>query len=292
MRRFGLIYNPRAGRGWQAGVVHATAADLRARGYEALEYECPGDPADPVARALADQCSVIVACGGDGTVSGVAAALFHSSAVLGVLPLGTLNHFAKDLGVSDIGKARSVLLEGNVREIDTGMVNGRTFINNSGIGIYPAMVFERERVRKRGIPKWPAFILACFKALAKMPFLRLHLEADGRRLARVTPFLFVGNNLYEIEGLSVGRRKRLDGGVLEICTARHSGPLGLIRIAFRALTGHLREDRDFTLLTAKALTVQTRRRARLRVSLDGELHRMKLPLEYSIVPRALRVLAP
>ena len=292
MRRFAFIYNARAGYGQQAGIVHAVSEKLRANGDEAREYDCPSDPAEPVARALRDDCHIIVACGGDGTVSGVVSAMRTSGAVLAVLPLGTLNHFAKDLGIPGIGAAEKVLLGARIRTIDLGMVNGHPFVNNSGIGIYPAVVTLRERVRKHGVPKWIAFAFACLKALAKLPFLRLRLEADGRAVARTTPFLFVGNNVYEIEGRSTGTRKRLDGATLGICTARRHGPLGLIRMALRALTGHLREDRDFTAITARQLTVRVKRRKRLHVSLDGEVRTMRLPLEYSVEPGALRVLAP
>jgi len=292
LRRYGFIFNSRAGRGGQSALVHAAMAALRARGDEAREYECPASPVVPVAHAIRDGCTVIVACGGDGTVSGVAAALRESHVPLGVFPLGTLNHFARDLGIRSLDEAERVLFEGRVREIDGGMVNGRLFINNSGIGIYPAIVIEREKVRRTGMPKWPAFLIACIRSLFRLPFLRLHLEADGIHLARITPFLFVGNNVYETEGRSIGTRARLDGGTLGVCTARHHGPMGLIRIAFRALAGSVREDRDFTLLTARQITVRTRRRARLYVSLDGELCRLKPPLHYSVLPHAIRVLTP
>jgi diacylglycerol kinase family enzyme len=292
LRRFGFIYNARAGHGRQASIVHAAADKLRANGDEAREYDCPSDPAGPVADALREDCHVIVACGGDGTVSGVASAMRSSGAVLAVLPLGTLNHFAKDIGIFTIGEAEKALLGGHIRVIDLGMVNGRPFVNNSGIGIYPAMVALRERVRKRGIPKWVAFVFACARGLARLPFLRLRLEADYQPLNSITTFLFVGNNVYEIEGWAAGTRKRLDEGALGVCTARHQGPLGLVRMAFRALNGRLRQDRDFTVLTARKLTVRVKHKGRLKVSLDGEVRHLKLPLEYSIAPAALRVLAP
>jgi diacylglycerol kinase family enzyme len=292
LRRFGFIFNSRAGRGGKTALVRSAMAAVRARGDEAREYECPSSPAGPVAHATRDGCTVIVACGGDGTVSGVAAALRDSHLPLGVFPLGTLNHFARDLGIHSLAEAERVLCHGRVREIDGGMVNGRIFINNSGIGIYPEIVQEREKVRQAGIPKWPAFLFACIWALIKLPFLRLHIEADGVHLARITPFLFVGNNVYETCGRSIGTRARLDAGILGVCTARHHGPTGLIRIAIRALVGTVREDRDFTLLAARKITVRTRRHAELDVSLDGELCRLKPPLHYSVLPRAVRVLAP
>ncbi|HVW85117.1 MAG TPA: diacylglycerol kinase family protein [Bryobacteraceae bacterium] len=292
MRRFGFIHNLRAGHGRQADIIHLVAARMAAQGHTVREYACPGDPARPVRQALDDGCDTVVACGGDGTVSGVARALQKSPAVLAVFPLGTLNHFARDLGIHSVAEAERVLLEGKTREVDAGALNGRLFINNSGIGIYPAIVLARDDARRSGIPKWPAFVIACVKALAKLPFLRLRLEVDGRNLARITPFLFVGNNIYETEGRPIGTRKQLDSGVLGICTARHHGVTGLIRIAFRALFGYLREDRDFTLVTAKRLRVRTKHPKDLHVSLDGEVVRMRQPLNYSIVPRAVRVLAP
>jgi diacylglycerol kinase family enzyme len=298
VRRYGLIYNPRSGDGHRSGLLTSAGERLRSKGNEVLEYVVEGDPGEGVKKAIHDACDVIVACGGDGTVGGVASALWTSSvcgeggAVLGVLPLGTLNHFAKDLGITSMERAESVLLADHVREVDGGLVNGRLFVNNSGIGIYPMMVLEREKVQKAGLPKWPAFFVACVRTLIRMPFQHLHLEADGVRLARATPFLFVGNNEYTIEGKSLGRREHLDGGVLGIYMARRVGPLGLFRIAVRAVTGTVRRDRDFTALTAQKLTVRRRRKRSVPVSLDGEVCRMKPPLEYSLARRAIRVLAP
>ncbi|MDQ1471585.1 MAG: hypothetical protein QOJ99_3065 [Bryobacterales bacterium] len=295
MRRYGLIYNPRSGDGKRAGLLASSGERLRSEGNEVFEYAVEGDAGEGAKKALSNACDVIVACGGDGTVNAVAGALWMSGepgAVLGVLPLGTLNHFAKDLGISSMEQAESVLLDGHVRTVDAGLVNGRLFVNNSGIGIYPMMVLEREKVRQAGLPKWPAFFVACVRTLVRMPFQHLHLEADGVRLARATPFLFVGNNEYSVEGKSLGRRKHLDEGVLAIYMAHRTGPLGLFRIAVRAVLGTVRQDRDFVALTAKKLIVRRRRSRAVPVSLDGEVCRLKPPLEYSVAPRAICVLAP
>lgn len=271
--------------------MRAIAGRLRNRGYSTAEVECPDSASGPAAQALQDGCDVLVACGGDGTVNGVASAILGSEAALGILPMGTLNHFAKDLGIASLATAEQTLFEGGVRLVDVGSVNGRVFVNNSGIGIYPVIVLERDAARKSGMPRWPAFVWACLKAVAKPPMIRLHLEADEARLRRFTPFLFVGNNVYRTEGLGVGRRARLDGGVLGICTAPHHGRLGVVRLALRSIAGTIRQDRDFTVLEARRLTVRTPRRT-VRVSLDGELWSLEPPLEYEILPRALKVLAP
>jgi diacylglycerol kinase family enzyme len=276
--------------------VRAVSGRLRDRGHSTAEFQCADCPAEPTARALEDDCDVLVACGGDGTVNGVAAAVLGSPAALGVLPLGTLNHFAKDLGIGSFAAAERTLTDGGVRLVDVASVNGRIFVNNSGIGIYPLIVLERDAARKSGAPRWPAFLWACIKTIAKPPMFRLHLVADhldaGKvRLERVTPFLFVGNNVYRTEGPRLGTRARLDAGVLGICTARHHGRLGVVRLALRSITGTIRQDQDFTVIEARRLTVRTSRKD-VRVSLDGELWRMAPPLEYAILPQALRVLAP
>jgi diacylglycerol kinase family enzyme len=221
----------------------------------------------------------------------VASAVLGSGAALGVLPLGTLNHFARDLGISSVAAAEQALIRGSERMVDAASLNGRIFVNNSGIGIYPVIVLERDAIRKSGVPRWPAFVWACFKTIAKPPLAHLRLESDETHLARLTPFLFVGNNVYRTEGLAIGTRERLDGGVLGICTARHHGRLGIVRLAFRSVVGTIRQDRDFTALTARRLVVRTAAR-NVRVSLDGELCRMRPPLEYKILPGALKVIAP
>jgi len=290
VRRYGFVYNPRSGDGRRLSIVHQAEDVLRSSGIEVLEFQSEGDPVESAREALRAGCDVIVACGGDGTVNAVAGVVAGTSALLAVLPTGTLNHFAKDLGIFSIAEAEKVLLAGEVREIDAGQVNGRIFVNNSGIGLYPVMVREREKVRRTGIPKWTAFAFAFLKTALRMPFLRLKIQADGIRMARTTPFLFVGNNVYALQGKSLGRRASLEEGVLGVCTARHVGLAGLIRFAVGALLGTLRKDRDFIALSARKLTVYRKRHC--HVSVDGEVLRMRTPLEYSILPRALRVLGP
>jgi diacylglycerol kinase family enzyme len=272
-------------------MVRAVSQRLRDIGHLTAEFDSPGNPAEAAASALKDGCDVLVACGGDGTVNGVASEVSGSQAALGILPLGTLNHFARDLGISDLATAEHALIRGNTRMVDVARLNGRIFLNNSGIGIYPVILLERDAAQKTGVPRWPAFVWACLKAMAKPPLVRLWLEPDDGHLARVTPFLFVGNNPYRTEGLAVGTRERLDGGVLGIYTARHHGRLGIVQLAFRSIVGTIRQDRDFTVLTARTLVVRTAAR-NVRVSLDGELWQSRPPLKYEILPGALKVIAP
>ena len=246
-----------------------------------------------VEAALARRPDVIVAGGGDGTVSTVAAALAGGPVALGVLALGTLNHFARDSGVpADLEQAVAAIVAGRPRTVDIGEVNGRTFINNSSLGLYPDIVRHRERQQKRlGRGKWPAFAWATLAALRRYPFMAVRLVVDGSERTRRTPFVFIGNNEYRMDGFAIGERTGLDRGTLSLYVAQRPGRLRLLLLALRALTGRLRQARDFDALAATEIVIESRRR-RLHVATDGEVTSMTPPLRYRIRPRALSVMLP
>ena len=244
-------------------------------------------------RAAASDADVVVLGGGDGTMSAGAAALVGSHKSLGILPLGTLNHFAKDVGIPlDLDQAVGTIGGGHVEEVDVGEVNGRIFLNNSSIGLYPSAVDEREELRHRhGGGKWPAMFNACLDVFRRFPLLAVTLQVEDRAVALTTPFVFVGNNRYDMSLFSLGTRASLQGGELSVYLSRNGGRMGLLRLAIRALLGRLAQDRDFHSIMLPEVEIRTRRRS-LRVSLDGEVVRMATPIRYSLRPRALRVLAP
>ena len=243
-------------------------------------------------RAVKDDYQTIVAGGGDGTVSTVAGVLAGTTKTLGVLPLGTLNHFAKDLQLPlDLDGAMETIMAGRTVQVDIGEVNGRTFINNSSLGLYPRIVKEREKQQQLGWGKWPAFVWAAITVLRRYPLLNVRLSLDGKQLARRTPFVFTGNNEYEMEGFNIGRRACLDKGELSLYITHRTGRLGLLRLAVRALLGGLRNERDFTALRTREIWIETRHR-RLQVAFDGETTIMVPPLHYRVRPGALRVIVP
>src|SRR6185503_8581816 len=252
-----------------------------------------GDEVAELARSAArDHWNTIVAGGGDGTVNSVASHLVDTEKVLGILPLGTLNHFARDLKLpGDIAAAVEAIAAGRVRKIDVGEVNGRVFLNNSSLGLYPIIVREREKQQRLGSRKWPAFVWAAFSALRRYPFLNVSLNADGKQFHRRTPFVFIGNNEYAMEALSIGLRDRLDRGHLSVYITHRTGRWGLVRLALRALLGRLKNEKDFLALQASEVTIETRHK-RLRVAFDGEVDVMKGPLRYRVRPGALRVIVP
>ena len=164
--------------------------------------------------------------GGDGTVGTVAGVMAGTGVPLGILPLGTLNHFAKDLGLPlDVVGAARLIAAAVTRDVDVAEVNGRVFVNNSSVGIYPLMVTDRDlRRRRHGLGKWLAMSLAFVRMLWRFPRRRLRLRAEGWTTPYRTPCLFVGNNEYSMELLSLGQRRRLDGGELWLGVVKQRRP--------------------------------------------------------------------
>jgi diacylglycerol kinase family enzyme len=242
--------------------------------------------------AVQENSQIIVAGGGDGTLNAVATEILGTSIPLGVLPIGTWNHFAKDLRIpQDLEGAARNLLTGRAVPVDVGEVNGRIFLNNSSLGIYPRMVRRREEQPKQGRHKWMAFAHASLSVLRHYSLLRVRLHLDGMELWRRTPFVFIGNNQYEMEGLNIGGRRRLDAGELCLFVANRAGRLDLVRLAFLALFGLLNEASDLDVLASKQFSIETRR-SHASVSTDGEVHKMNTPLNFLIRPGALRVIVP
>jgi diacylglycerol kinase family enzyme len=290
-----VIINASAGSGhcaqWSAALTDK---------FKALDFEPTITLAESGAELIAAAAkarelgvAIVVAGGGDGTINAVASQLVGSETVLGVLPLGTLNHFAKDLGIPlELDQAIVNLAHGRSLRIDVGEVNERIFLNNSSLGLYPDIVRDREKQQRRlGRGKWLACGWATLAALRRYPFLSVRLMVDGERHARRTPFVFIGNNEYVMQGFDIGARRRLDGGALSLYVAQRPGRLGLLRLALHALFGRLAQAADFDVLLAPDIEIATHHK-RLRVATDGEVTIMATPLRYRIRAGALAVMVP
>lgn len=269
-------------------------AALEAAGVTADVRPTPGDRLPDAARvAIEAGAEVVVAAGGDGTVSAVASALVGTQTPLGVLPLGTLNHFSKDLGIpTNLQEAARAIAAATVRSVDIAEVNGNYFLNNSSIGLYPQIVSRRDQQRARlGRGKWLAMVFAFLSVFRRYPVVKVVIDTGEQALPRTTPFVFFGNNRYELSGLSLGARQALDRGELSVYLANRTGRLGLLRLAVRALLGRLNEAEDFDSMCLTECRVETRKKT-LKVSLDGEVRRLLPPLVYRVVPGGLRVIGP
>jgi diacylglycerol kinase family enzyme len=252
-----------------------------------------GDLPRAIDDVLAARPDAVVVAGGDGTINAVASRLAGTRIPMGVLPTGTYNHFAKDLGLPmQVREAIRFIRTQAPKPVDVGEVNGRVFVNNSSLGAYTHMVDEREETRKRlRLPKRFANFVACLKVLKRWPLINVKLEIEGREMVRTTPFVFIGNNEYTMNMFKVSLRSSLDRGALWIYTVKTTSVLGLLRLFWRSIINRLEQSRNFESYAAREFTVTPYRR-QVRVALDGEVVRMQTPLHYRIRPGDLLVFAP
>ena len=259
-----------------AAEIQRVRAACAARGL-AAEVEAV-EPQDVAAAVRAARADAVVIGGGDGTLSAAAAELIDGETPLGVLPLGTSTTSPGPGHPADLEEAVGVVAAGHVRRVDVGEVNGRVFLNNSSIGVYPEVVAERDEVRRRfGWPKWAALVRAGVPAFARFPVLTLQLSGDGGSTVVRTPFALIGNNRYEVAPLTLGERTRLDGGELGVYTAHGATRRGMLLRAMRAATGRLDPERDLDTLFVQELEVRAEHGASLPVALDGEVVELSAP---------------
>lgn len=250
------------------------------------------DTEDAVRQAASANPRVVVG-GGDGTAACAAAVLADADVEMGLLPLGTLNHLARDLGIPvELEKAAALAAHGSTTAIDLAEVNGHVFANNASIGLYPSMVRRRDEIRQRkGWPKWLAAIPASWHAWSRLRRLRLTLDMGEGRQPLVTALLFVGNNLYSLDRGELGSRESLAGGKLSVFALAAPGRFALLWFALRAMTGRADRNADFVAYGECATLTVDSPGKHVDVALDGEVRRLEFPLRFAIRAGALRILA-
>ena len=275
-------------------IATKVAAALEKAGVEATVELIEGGDCAVRAQAIAERGDrLLIVGGGDGTIGAAASALVGTETKLGILPLGTLNHFARDLGIpADLDEAASLIAGGKDRHVDVAEMNERIFINNSAIGLYPLMIVDRDVQRRRlGRSKRLAMLVASLRTLARFNHQRLTLTVNDEKARLDTPLLFVGNNDYRVDLGAPGQRQSIEDGELCVLVMRKKTRSGLIAASIRALFNRSRPDDMVRLNRVERLRVESRR-SHLPVSLDGEVVSASSPLDYRIRKKALRVVAP
>lgn len=289
-----VVLNPASGVTRRPNLREDVERLFRDAGMDPQMHELTDPAAIPeaVRRALAGRPEAVVVGGGDGTVSAAAAVLAGGATPLGVLPLGTLNHFAKDAGIpTDLPDAVGTVAARHTRPVDVGRVNDRIFINNASIGIYPSIVESRDRLRAEGRSKWAALVLATANVLRREGEVAIRLEDDRARTLARTPFVFVGNNEYLAEGFRLGARTRLDAGKLYVYFAPPVRTRNLPRLFAAALFGVARREHALHSLAGTRFWIDTPAKA-INVACDGEVLTLTTPLDYRSWPGALTLLVP
>jgi diacylglycerol kinase family enzyme/membrane-associated phospholipid phosphatase len=254
----------------------------------------PVEPGEDLAERLAavlDGAAAAGVAGGDGSVAAAAAVAEEHQVPLAVLPAGTLNHFARDIGADSLASAASAVTAGEAVAVDlaTVTVDGRVrrpFVNTASIGGYPDLVRMRERWQD-GLGKWIAAGLALVRVLAEAK--PLHVVLDGREVA--VWLLFVGNGPYHPRGMVPAWRPALDTGLLDIRYLRADVRMSRSRFLLAALTGALRRSRTYVQREAPALAVRVLGEP-IAMATDGEVALTGNRFDFAVAPGKLTVYRP
>tara|TARA_R100000365_G_scaffold3283_1_gene10557 strand:- start:1633 stop:2598 length:966 start_codon:yes stop_codon:yes gene_type:complete len=294
-RRFHLVLNVNSGTVQALGVTSDTLkAMFAAHGLEVTIDADPHTPlSDRIRNAVDSDADTIIAAGGDGTVTALATAIIHSDKNLAILPLGTANLLARDLGMPlDLDEAIGALRDMEPLAIDVSEVNGTIFLHKAVIGVIPELAAGREYIRGQGFSAKIGFIRYFFRRISRARRLALEITTgEGRSRIERVQAIAVASNAYD-EGL--GRffhRDKLDTGLLTIYVLRHLRAGDVFRLATGMLAGHWRDYDALDISTARSVTIRSKK-PRLQLMIDGEVQSMEAPLRFKIYPRALSVLAP
>lgn len=284
--------NPSSGAKLAPAAKDQLTTAAREAGFEVIPLTREIDCAQTIRERMARGVRLFVAAGGDGTITNIVQALVNTDAVLGVIPAGTYNHFARDLEIPlDWREALEVIGSGETRQVDAARVNDRFFVNNLSLGLYPELVARREE-RGRNYPRWKARLYAAYRTLQKYPHVTLQIESAHHEEIVRTHVLMVSNNSYDLSGIGIeAARGTLEEGRLSVYWLPHLSRLKLTRFVANYLAGRVRETPGFRSFRTSAMKMQSARPT-LRVGVDGEVFTMNTPLTVTIVPKSLLVKVP
>jgi diacylglycerol kinase family enzyme len=287
-----VLANPRSGTSLRnPGAVDRA---MQVFGPRATLRPFSGDPADEAARAVSEGFRIIVAAGGDGSVAGVAHALAGTETALAVLPMGTFNYFARGLKMPETPEAAAqAILDGQPHDINVGTLNGRVFLNNVSIGIYPAILEEREAAYARfGRYRFLAHLASLRTILRFQAPHRMDIYQDETRHRIRTPMLFIARSAYQLDQFGLEGGDAISDDRFVVFLAHQQTRLGFLRLAWRLIRKKVDHGRDVIVSTPRRLAVAVRGRRQMSVALDGEKLRMKLPLRIQLNDHVLRVILP
>lgn len=297
-----IVLNGGSGRADAAPREAAIRAELDAAGatYEILVVD---DVANLTAMARsavakAKQCDgCVVAAGGDGTINAVAQEVLDSGCRFGVLPQGTFNFFGRTHGIdSDPSEATRALLAGEEMSAQVGRINGKVFLVNASLGLYPDLLEDREAAKQKfGRSRGIAMAAGLRSLLQSRHQLVLQLDADGQSGRRRTPTLVIGNNQLQLAKVGVAESAAVEAGKLVGIMLRPIGTWALLGLAIRGVLGKLGDAENADTFAFKRLRIDVggagRPRA-VKVAVDGEILWLRSPLTVEVAPTALRLIVP
>ena len=279
--------------------VLADVFNTAGRTFEFLQFDNPASIASVSAKAVAlaqEKGGVVVAAGGDGTINAVAAAVLRSGCAFGVLPQGTFNYFGRANAIpQDARAAATALLGASISPVTVGEVNGRVFLVNASLGLYPQLLEDREAWKQQfGRSRLVAFasgLATIFKARGQ---LRLEVELAGKTTTLRTPTLFIGNNHLQLAqvGIDASHTDAVKRGELVAVAVRPTGTLALLGLLARGVIGRLGDAENIDSFSFRKLKVALRSRRKVKVATDGEITWMTPPLVFQVADTPLLLMVP
>ncbi len=275
-----------------AGNADAARAALESVGGFAIRELEPATLASQVQDVIRSGAGRILVAGGDGSIAGAANALAGHDAELAILPCGTLNHLAKDLGLPlDLEEAARVARDGAAVPVDAAVVNDRIFLNTSSVGAYVSFVRARERLERR-LGYHIATLVAAAKLLVGMPIFRVSVNVEGVARQYLTPLVFIGVGERELKLPTLGARVPNGRPGLHVMVVRRRSGARALATALAAAARGVRAVAKTPAMDAfvvDACTIESRTR---RLAVDGEIVTEMPPLRYRHIPGHLRIVAP
>ena len=288
MPKYCVVYNPSAGSISKRRLLE----DLfETKKLQAVFIKCDQRLGANLAKAIDNGSKVLVAAGGDGTVNTVAAFALKLKLPLGIVPIGSYNHFAKDLKLPmKTAEAVAVIAVGKTTAVDVGTLNSRLFLNLASLGIYPHLVHIRHKA-SRVLGKHLGNALGVASAGIWPLQYDLDFTIDGKRLSRRASLVVVANNSYQTGRTGFTNRTELNRGWLSLYIIKAGHPWQVVRLTIKSYLGKTDADPDFEEYTAKRISITPKRiRGRIPIALDGELAHLTSPLIYSMKPKSLKVI--
>jgi diacylglycerol kinase family enzyme len=292
-----VVMNSGSGHDDKEEMASAIRTELEASGqtFEIIRPD-PDDIASCIAEAVARSsgAGILVAAGGDGTLNAVASSAIDCGWTLGIIPLGTFNFYARDLGLPlDAAAATRVLTDGLVRSVAVGRINGRLFLNNASFGLYRQLLEDREEMKQRlGRYRLVAAYAAMLTLWHHRRSYRLNVCIDGRDERWRTSMVFLGLNSLQLEKLQLEIAACAKDDRLAVIAPKPLSRWSLLWLAFKGAFGRLKPKEELLCRCASRLTLSWVGHSRGRVAVDGETFECKMPLEVEVLPGALRVLVP
>lgn len=296
---FFVVINAGSGRQSADEAISTVREVLEGAGgrVEFLKVEHPRDLPATAKQAVAQARQaggVVVAAGGDGTLNAVAQAIPGAGVPFAVLPQGTFNYFGRVHGISqEIAESARALLHARVQAAQVGRVNGRLFLVNASLGLYPKLLEDREAYKQQfGRSRFVAAVSGLRTLAGEHRQLLLEIESGGEHRVVRTPTLFIGNNRLQLERLGFDEARALSQGLLAGVMLRPIGPWRMLGLALRGAFGTLGDAGTVESFALRRITVAPRGRREVKVAVDGEILRLRAPLVFDVAPEPLPLLMP